>query len=94
MKLRVLNRRDLRRTADSPAWDHAVYVGRPTKWGNPYEVGKDGDLDHVLMRYEQYLVKHPELVEAAKRELKGRNLVCWCSPKKCHATTLLRIANG
>lgn len=36
---------------------------------------------------------HPELVELAKKELKGKDLVCWCAPKLCHGDVLLEIAN-
>jgi hypothetical protein len=45
------------------------------------------------MRYKEYLKKHPELIEAAKQELKGKSLLCWCSPQKCHGDVLLTVAN-
>jgi hypothetical protein len=31
---------------------------------------------------------------AAKTELRGKDLVCWCAPKLCHADVLLEIANA
>ncbi len=71
----------------------AVYVGRPTKWGNPYTVADYGK-DKAIELYEMYLDQlNPELAEDAKRELRGKDLVCWCAPKPCHADVLLRIAN-
>jgi len=94
LKPKVLNRRTYRKSYDGKEWDHAVYIGRPSKWGNPYEIGKDGDRAHVLMKYRIYLEKHPELVEAAKQELRGKNLVCWCAPQTCHGDVLLEVANG
>lgn len=33
----------------------AVYVGRPTKWGNPFVIGRDGDRDEVIERYRGWL---------------------------------------
>ena len=35
--------------------ENAVYVGRPTKWGNPFKVGVDGDLEEVLRKFRKDL---------------------------------------
>ena len=41
------------------------------------------------------LAEHPELAEAARRELAGKDLACWCDPDElCHADVLLEVANG
>ncbi len=29
-----------------------VYIGRPGKWGNPFEIGKDGNRAEVIEKYE------------------------------------------
>ena len=43
----------------------------------------------------QRLAEHPELAEAARRELAGNDLACWCDPDElCHADVLLEVANG
>lgn len=70
-----------------------VYIGRPSKFGNPFVLGRDGDRATVIARYEAWLRSQPALVEAAKRELRGKNLVCWCAPLACHGDVLLRVAN-
>jgi len=37
----------------------------------------------------------PPTVETIQRELRGKNLACWCKPDDpCHADVLLAIANG
>jgi hypothetical protein len=80
------------------------------RWGNPYVVGKtvtvDGeavevrDRAHAVDLHRRYLRRHPELVDAARRELAGRDLACWCplpaagEPDVCHAGVLLRVAAG
>lgn len=79
------------RSGNAPA--EAVYVGRPSKWGNPFEIGKDGDREYVIFLYEKMLLSNKELRIAAARELKGKDLVCHCAPKMCHADVLLEIAN-
>ena len=72
----------------------AVYIGRPSKWGNPYVIGRDGTRATVVARYHVYLLEHPDLYTAAQTELCGKDLVCWCAPLPCHGDVLLRIANG
>lgn len=83
----------------------AVYVGRPTKWGNPYRVG-DGlcsTVDDAVAFYRQWIETGenyvnddaPPSIEEIKRELRGRDLACWCrTTEMCHADVLLEIANA
>jgi len=72
----------------------AVYVGRPSKWGNPYGAGRDDANRAVAIeQYEWWLDRNPPLL-AALPELRGKDLVCWCAPKPCHADVLLRRANA
>lgn len=70
----------------------AVYVGRPGKWGNPFEIGRDGDRQEVISRHRAWLCNNPTLL-ACLPELKGKDLVCWCAPLACHADTLREMAN-
>jgi hypothetical protein len=59
--------------------DNAVVVSRPSKWGNPFVVGVGGVRDRAL---------------AARRELAGKDLACWCPlDQPCHADVLLELAN-
>lgn len=95
----------MRRTAGWRLPPSAVYVGRPTIWGNPWRVGgkAHGALgpEEAVAGYERALVRR-ELVDRAGtplrdrlRELKGRDLACWCDPgQPCHADVLLRYANA
>lgn len=85
MTAKVVNMRS------DPSWD--VWVARPSMWGNPFRIGRDGTRDEVIAKYEQHVLSTPRLV-AALPELRGKNLGCWCSPKKCHADVLLRLANS
>ena len=70
-----------------------VYIGRPSKWGNPFEIGKDGDRATVIRKYREWLVTQPDLM-AALPELKGKVLGCWCAPKACHGDVLHAMANS
>lgn len=70
----------------------AVYIGRPSKWGNPFVVGKDGTRDEVIEKYINWLSIQNNLLNQVD-ELTGKDLVCFCSPKACHGDILLEIAN-
>ena len=69
-----------------------VFVGRPSIWGNPYVIGKDGTREEVIAKYKEYLMKDTFLLSRIK-ELKGKVLGCYCSPLPCHAEILAEIAN-
>jgi len=71
---------------------NAVYVGRPTIWGNPFEMKTEVDRIPVIMAYEEWLrgelVDRPNMLEP----LKGKDLACWCPlDKPCHANVILKI---
>lgn len=70
----------------------AVYIGRPSKWGNPFKLGKDGTREQVIELYKQHL-KDSGLVHCVSI-LEGKDLVCWCAPLACHGDVLLRLANA
>ena len=80
----------LNRTKDHVGRD-AIYVGRPSPWGNPYS-GLDRTTN--IQRYRTWLLNQPDLVEKARRELRGHDLWCWCAPLPCHADVLLSVANS
>ena len=85
---KVLNKKQLNRPVPN-----AVYIGRPSIWGNPFVIGKDGTRTDVIAKYESWLLSQPRLVAQLDR-LRGRHLICWCAPLPCHGDVLLRLANG
>jgi hypothetical protein len=80
MEQRVLNKRTLSKADE----EGTVYVGRPSQWGNPFVIGRDGDRGQVIERYRLEVLPYVDL-----QPLVGRHLVCWCSPLPCHADVLL-----
>lgn len=75
----------------------AIIVTRPTKWGNPFKPTNRDSHQLAVTLYERWLALIPEgreIAEAAKRELRGHDLACFCKlDQPCHADVLLRIAN-
>ena len=78
-----------------------VYVGRPSRWGNPFShrSGTKAEFrvatrEEALDRYREWVLSQPELVAAIRRELRGKVLGCHCKPKPCHADILAEIADS
>ena len=71
----------------------AVYIGRGSPWGNPFVIGKDGTRDQVIKKYIAMVEADPEFKARIVANLKGKDLVCFCSPLPCHGDYLLKIAN-
>jgi hypothetical protein len=67
-----------------------VYIGRPSLWGNPFVIGRDGTRDEVIAKYRSYLVNHPFLLNCVS-ELKGKKLGCYCKPLACHGDVLIEM---
>ena len=85
----------MRKSAEKPPPD-AVRCDRKTPYGNPFEIGRDGDRDTVLAKHEAWFFasEQAELRDRVRRELRGRDLKCWCAPERCHCDVLLRFANA
>jgi hypothetical protein len=73
---------------------HQVYIAGRSKWASPFRVGRDGSRAEVLAKYRAWLTERPALIEAARRDLRGKLLGCWCPPEPCHGGVLAEIANG
>jgi hypothetical protein len=77
-----------------------VYIGRPSKWGNPYShlAGtkahwRVASREEAVLMYARWLKDNPGLIAEAKKELRGKVLGCWCAPQLCHGEVLARVAN-
>jgi hypothetical protein len=87
-----------RRAAGWRMPEGTIYVGRPTKWGNPYKITDYSDPELCLKDYRDH-IRRAALddrldVRLYLGELRGKDLACWCpigSP--CHADILLEMAN-
>lgn len=64
-----------------------VYIGRPSKWGNPFRIGPDGYREEVIRKYRDWIGKQPELLKSLP-ELEGKRLGCFCKPLACHGDVL------
>ena len=90
---RLINMRGERGSArvdKAEAEGRFVVIGRPSKWGNPFKIGRDGTREEVVVAYRDYIARRPDLL-AALPELRGKVLGCWCKPAACHGDVLLEL---
>jgi len=81
-----------------------VYIGRPSKWGNPFRiVVPRRTRERAIQEYRDWLEGDQDLImlhgnpptfEEIIDELRGKTLGCWCAPKPCHGDVLLEVANA
>ncbi len=69
--------------------DYTIYIGRPSKLGNPYKVGTDGSRDELIIKFKAYAVKH--LLNEIRKLKKEDILGCWCKPENCHGDAIIEI---
>lgn len=65
-----------------------VRIDRQTEWGNPFELGKDGDRETVVDNYDRHYIPYKPSLLSRLHELQGKALGCWCAPKLCHGHVL------
>jgi hypothetical protein len=72
--------------------DYDVYIGRPSKWGNPFKT-RDYPRGEAIRKYSEWIRNSEEASELREsiHELKGKTLGCWCKPEKCHGDVLVNI---
>lgn len=83
---KVYNWRD-RKKIPIPA--DAVWVDRRSRFGNPFVMKTEKDRPVVISRFVMEILEHMDV-----SELKGKDLICWCSPRPCHADYILNKANS
>lgn len=74
-----------------------VYIGRPSRYGNPYLVGRDGSREMILDRYRDWLNRRQDreaFLLMVQQTLHDKVLGCFCKPLACHGDILAAIANS
>ena len=83
--------------------ENTVYVGRPTMWGNRWQIGTHSNHLGRAVETQQEAVDvysvlmWPDTHHRAwvRESLGGKNLACWCAlDEPCHADFLLALANS
>jgi len=90
--------KNLRYEKPKHEWD--VKVDRTSILGNPFYMQNESQRDEVCDKYEEYFQEKMKNDEEFRREVERLcnlhikhsklNIFCWCTPKRCHAETILR----
>lgn len=73
-----------------------MYIGRPTKWANPYPLTRESMREDVSVKYELYMATrliNGDITQEDFIELRDKNLLCWCAPKRCHGDTIFKLVS-
>lgn len=76
-----------------------VYIGRGSKWGNPYSHLDNTKAEHrvttveeAIEGYRMQLMRQIATLQITTRdllELEGKTLGCFCKPKPCHGDVIV-----
>ena len=89
MKTRIVNRRNTR--------EFDVFIGRPSKWGNPYRIQGATTREVAIAEFEghlQVMIHEGEITMKELADLHGKTLACWCAPEPCHGDLLAQYAES
>lgn len=82
---------NIRRKKGQPMPHYDALIDRRTVFGNPYQIGADGDRELVLSKFRTYFNRR--LTDPTFRDkvlsLKGKVLGCWCKPLACHGDVIV-----
>lgn len=67
--------------------EYDIFIGRPSKWGNPFIIGVHGNRQEVVKQYQLWLAENIKLLESLP-ELFNKRIACFCSPDLCHGDIL------
>jgi hypothetical protein len=82
-----------------------VYIGRPSLFGNPFEIDTHGSRDEVIDKYKSWLLNGISFGNLKASEDKRRSILaslftlrdkvlgCWCSPLACHGDVLVELSD-
>jgi hypothetical protein len=73
--------------------DYDVYIGRPSKWGNPFFLDSEDSRAEVIHKYREWIITQEHLIRDLP-SLAGKKLGCWCSPRPCHGDVLVDLIEG
>ncbi|MFE6429318.1 DUF4326 domain-containing protein [Streptomyces rochei] len=88
---------------DGSAWEREGRLGKVSGQQHAFvhpdktvtwHLVQDATREQAVAMFRDWLVLVPRLAEAARTELRGRDLMCWCPlDEPCHADVLLELAN-
>lgn len=66
-----------------------IYIGRGSPYGNPFVIGEQYTRDQVCDLFEKQTLPTLDV-----EPLRGKNVVCFCSPARCHGHSIFKKLYG
>lgn len=76
--------------------EYDIYIGRGSKWGNPFSIGEHGTREDVIKAYRKHLwsmINTGRLTDKDFFELSGKRMGCFCKPQDCHGDVIVSCFN-
>lgn len=78
-----------------------TYIGRPSKWGNPFSHKKGTKAEFKVKNRKEAIQSYEKWITEGEgkhllddlHELEGMVLGCWCKPYACHGDILVKLVN-
>jgi len=67
------------------------YIGRGSVFGNPFRIGKDGNREEVIKKYEQWVRKSNIIMSEIYYLPEDAILGCFCKPQACHGDIIIKL---
>lgn len=77
--------------------EYDYYIGRPSIYGNPFVIGRDGSRKEVISKFKTYFYDKLQKDLDFKKEvlkLKDKKLGCFCKPLECHGDVIADYLNS
>ena len=74
--------------------DYDVYIGRGSRWGNPFKIGEHGSRERVIELFRDYaahMYVSGRWTKEVLLRLKDKKLGCYCAPRACHGDVLIEL---
>ena len=74
-----------------------VYIGRGSKWGNPFPIQGRDTRRIVIEKYRRYLwegIKAGKFSRSDFEALEGKRLGCFCKPHACHGDVIKSVCEN
>lgn len=72
---------------------YSIYIGRPSIFGNPFVIGRDGSREEVIKKFEHFARANQDVLNAIKGLKENDVLGCWCKPLACHGDVIVKLFN-
>lgn len=97
-KIKIVNTKLTMVTNKDRDNNYDIYIGRGSIWGNPYQIGIDGDRDEVIRKYkydfDRGFLRPFDNIDKNINEIKGKIIACHCKPQKCHGDIIADYVNS